>query len=104
MNDLISRSALLAHLDDYAFQELPFTSEFTERKVYNAIRECMKAVKDAPTVEAKPVVYGEWLQEGNAVYHWRQNCSICGNPVYDKIKPYNFCPNCGCDMRGEKHD
>lgn len=44
---------------------------------------------------------GRWLQEGNAVYMWRHNCSLCGDPVYNKIKPYNYCPSCGAKMNEE---
>lgn len=29
-------------------------------------------------------------------------CSICGHVPYDTS--YNFCPECGADMRGRKHD
>ena len=47
--------------------------------------------------------HGRWLQEGNAVYMWRHNCSLCGDPVYNKIKPYNYCPNCGAKMDGEEN-
>lgn len=63
------------------------------------------AVKDAPTVDAVPVVRGEWVgsdsQCGIA-------CSVCGVSVDDfccsadyidmNYQP-NFCPNCGADMR-----
>ena len=98
MSDLISRSALIEKMNDYISHTDERNSE------HYVCKRIKKIIEDAPTVEAKPVVHGEWLQEGNAVYHWRQNCSICGNPVYDKIKPYNFCPNCGCDMRGGKND
>ena len=33
-----------------------------------------------------------------------QRCSVCGRylttPYLYYFKPYNFCPNCGADMRG----
>ena len=48
--------------------------------------------------------HGRWIQEGNAVYMWRHNCSLCGDPVYNKIKPYNYCPNCGAKMDEETPD
>ena len=61
-------------------------------------------IADAPTVEAKEVVHGEWflLDEclNAGVY-----CSICHKKVYRepyyanvKVKS-NFCPHCGADMR-----
>lgn len=43
---------------------------------------------------------GEWVLSsdgygyiGNPVY----KCSVCG--WWDEQTPYNFCPNCGADMR-----
>ena len=53
-------------------------------------------------IEVEPVVHGRWVQKDMfAKYHWMHNCSICGSPVYDKTKLYNYCPNCGARMDGE---
>ena len=53
----------------------------------------------APTIEPKR---GEWVLSsdgngyiGNPVY----KCTVCG--WWDEQAPYNFCPNCGADMRKE---
>ena len=57
-------------------------------------------VCDAPTVEAGPVVYGQWEKQ-RGIY----SCSVCGKtcPYYinaDVIEywPCNFFPNCGAKM------
>ena len=50
----------------------------------------------------RPVVRGKWLQDCD--YHFR--CSVCGdrwtvsngNPL-DISNGWNYCPNCGADMR-----
>ena len=52
------------------------------------------AMKDAPTVDAKPVARGEW--KVTPIYI---KCSVCGESFM--LIPQNFCPNCGADMRGE---
>lgn len=58
----------------------------------------------APTIDAAPVRRGEWedywvLEAGiEAVY---LKCSACG---YWGSFEYNFCPDCGADMRGETND
>ena len=56
--------------------------------------------KELPTVEAKPVVHGEWVDTDFGTH-----CTACGRS-YDpfEIKPrevrkFDFCPNCGADMR-----
>lgn len=66
-------------------------------------------VENLPTVEAQPVVHGEWVMikdmraNANAI-----GCSICGSMEYVRndallnitsVNMNNFCPNCGADMR-----
>lgn len=54
---------------------------------------------DEPTVEAKEVVHGEWIY--NEYYTWE--CGNCGFHPFKGFIPkepgFNYCPNCGCDMR-----
>ena len=58
--------------------------------------ELLGCIEDAPTIEAAPVVHGEWIYE----YHtW--HCNICGCHPYKGYipkEPSNFCPNCGAKM------
>lgn len=65
--------------------------------------EIADMIHDAPTVEARPVVYGEWYLRGGRLY-----CSRCDKRAlreYDRedylsyVKT-DYCPNCGADMRG----
>ena len=69
---------------------------------YNAVT--VEEIDEAPTIEAVPVVHGEWIKiDGD----WKNQttgesvtvhqCSICGS--YFLSAPYNFCPHCGADMR-----
>ena len=89
MSDLISRSALLEALkeeqndgaigmDFYAFDDI---------------------VKEQPTIEAVPVVHGEWIYEN---YTW--HCGVCGFHPFKGYIPkepgFNFCPNCRAKMDG----
>lgn len=57
-----------------------------------------EAIDGLPTVEAKPVVHGEWLERD--WFPFNLYCSVCGK----EDAPYDFCPNCGADMRGEKRE
>lgn len=55
-------------------------------------------LQEAPTIEAKPVVHGEWDFIGD----YDSRCSVCGEEYcIGPNEDYNFCPNCGADMRGE---
>ena len=63
-----------------------------------------KLIEDAPAADVVPVKHGRWEQKDMfARYHWMHTCSVCGNPVYDKTKLYNYCPYCGArmDLKGE---
>jgi hypothetical protein len=55
-------------------------------------------LKDAPTIDAVPVVHGRWIHDINNLY----GCSECMKRETmspKKLKPY--CPNCGAKMDGE---
>ena len=58
----------------------------------------VKSIADVPTVEAKEVVHGEWINEYiNRYGHPCHCCSVCG--FHASYQDKNFCPNCGADMR-----
>ena len=66
---------------------------------WDTIRYIEKKVRAIPTVEAKPVVHGEWVHSFGD--EWC--CSACGDVIctegsWDKPKA-NFCEECGADMR-----
>jgi hypothetical protein len=56
---------------------------------------------EIPAADVRPVVRGEWRQTKDefGIYN---KCSVCGKEYYcGPIAPFNFCPNCGADMREE---
>ena len=95
MSDLISKEAVLEIIDN----ETRNTSDYLQHNTQINIRF---AVDELPTVEAKPVVRGEWLYERetyNTCSAWKcSNCGECYGLPFIKNE-YNFCPNCGTDMR-----
>jgi len=69
-------------------------------------KACVEWVKSLPAADVRPVVRGHYVGEydgyadGNPVYDmWY--CSECGCCFedWDEKPTYNFCPNCGADMR-----
>ena len=59
---------------------------------------------EVPSADVQPVVHGEWVDGGvdgvgacDIEYRYNK-CSVCGYKYSFPIK-YNFCPNCGADMR-----
>lgn len=113
---VIDADRLLMHLSDYALQESPWwgANGYGNKDAYEAIAECIKAVEEAPTVDAVEVVHGEWNQieiidddSGDGVNDDASQCSVCGD-VFDSYywaKTYfNYCPNCGAKMEGGEAD
>ena len=79
------------HNDGNVYTSVPpmykctITGEF-----YHGFHEC--------EVEFAPVKHGRWepyLNEGLIV-----KCSVCGSRY---VEPWNYCPNCGAKMEGEKN-
>lgn len=63
------------------------------------------ATKRIPAADVRPVVRGKWKRDynPNGSSNW-QTCSACYAfillPSW-RIENWNFCPNCGADMREE---
>ena len=102
MSDLISRSALIKEIDYYIFHTDERSTE------HYAYRKAKKLIERQPTVEAKPVVRGKWI-DTCPEYHIgtvsnAHKCSNCGDYYTTEPEDLFFCPRCGCDMRGGKND
>lgn len=66
-----------------------------------------KEVKPIKPLETKPVVHGKWEQLCDKYFSTKiptiSRCSVCGKKYNLANLGYNFCPECGADMRGEKN-
>lgn len=63
-----------------------------------------KNIKDIPTIEPERKT-GEWVNARDG-YDGHVKCTGCFK-TYDwtsQAQYYNFCPNCGADMRGEQNE
>lgn len=63
------------------------------------------AIKNAPTVDAVPVVHGRWERFETIIGNIGVLCSICGWKDYHhgrfKRNLFPYCPNCGAKMDGD---
>lgn len=69
------------------------------------------ALEEQPTADVRENVKGEWIEDNSREKSMMWRCSACGQIAYyptigkrkgfKKHCGYNFCPNCGADMRGE---
>lgn len=85
MGDLISRKSLLDNLNRFA------------PECYNVLVNSL--IEKEPAVDAVPVVHGEWVDNG-IPDSMLSKCNVCGFPC--GAYSFNFCPNCGADMRKDK--
>ena len=100
---LIDADALIDRLDYCVKEGLGSTIAFTFKHM----------VEDAPTIDAVSVVHGNWEEketfhnadDNPIIEEWQSaRCSVCGKyhttPYMYYFDNFNFCPNCGNDMRG----
>lgn len=66
---------------------------------------CELDAEDAPTVDAVEVVHGRWIEhiEIGAMNNYCE-CSACNwkTPFVIRTKKFNYCPNCGAKMDGDR--
>ena len=111
MNDLIKREELQINIARHKTLAMSGAHKETEEAIacYNpssfmagldyGMELANKLVFNAPTIEAVPVVHGEWIKKlrSNGGYIASITCSVCGCSWHRAT--YNFCPECGADMR-----
>ena len=92
--------------------EFPNNSDTVSRQAAIDALDCINGVEEVlrslPSVQPERKK-GEWLPDNNNAYEMRFICSCCKESEvvptigFTKYKPlWDFCPNCGADMRGEK--
>lgn len=82
--------------DDEAILHLTY---ITIPKVYNKTEKDKVALKMATDALDRPLPNkGEWIEKTGEGFDAWAECSECGcvNPFEDD---FNYCPNCGADMR-----
>lgn len=72
--------------------------------------ELPRLIDNQPTADVRENVRGEWREENPREKSMMWRCSVCGRIAYyptigerknyKKHCGYNYCPNCGADMRG----
>ena len=97
--DLIRRSDAIKALKDNMVEM--GGDDFSEMGVHSDDIDAV--INGIPTIEPKR---GEWAKRTHNTLIAQVNfayCSECGQPImHEHTRPlWNFCPNCGADMRGE---
>lgn len=91
--------------DDETFEWCHDCKEYDQKN--HCCHRWSKVIRDTVDELEKERPHGEWIPKDVHNCWTRFECSVCGyyhQPVHDfgESKPdYNFCPNCGADMRKE---
>lgn len=72
------------------------------------VEDIARILNDMPTISLEPErKTGKWIEQDDGWDGIYYECSVCREPFTlidgtpsDNL--YNFCPNCGADMRGEQ--
>lgn len=93
MEELIRKSDVVKVID----KKIQNTSDYLQ---HDALIELEADVEEIPTVEAVPVVYGEWIHvpSSDMATGRAYECSNCKKMRYGSFMP-PFCQMCGADMR-----
>ena len=92
--ELIDRAAVMDAMYDNEFQ------------TFCPLDEVSAVIAAVPTIDAAPVRRGEWERYnltalGTGIEWYRLRCSECKLMPVGDVRNWNFCPNCGADMRGK---
>lgn len=86
------------YIDADAFEKYITRDEWdTPDETWRPESEFGLIIDAIPTADVAEVVHGKWIDKGED-YMIRWTCSNCGRR---DTHIYNFCPDCGADMRGE---
>ena len=60
-------------------------------------------ISRVPIADVRENIRGEWIVKKDII-----NCSVCKRCSWSKsyedlVRSFNFCPNCGADMRGDNN-
>ncbi len=92
MSDLIDREAVREFIKSYGHST-------------DVVYHMEKHLYEVPTINAVPVVHGEWIYHNYENGNWYCTCSNCGKGDLHAIKgTVPYCWNCGARMDGGEHD
>ena len=94
---MIDADALKAELDAWA--------RIIQKPNHYAREDALYIIDCALTIDAAPVVRGEWIQKHHIISLDNMTltgtyptCSLCGYAWIGVAKNTNYCPNCGAKM------
>ena len=109
MNDVINRKDAIG-----AILSIGHIAELRDGDAVIRVSAVNYVLRNLPSADVQPVRHGHWIIKDNPGTGWyRVTCSECGEDV-TSVAPvigffpnarvtWDFCPNCGADMRGKQN-
>lgn len=103
--DLIGAEGVYAHSGPLVYEDPePYFIEqaitaITELLSRAEAAEARAEAAEKKAADVRPVVQGRWIEKPYLL-GTTNVCSVCGENYGMPHGEYNFCPNCGADMRG----
>lgn len=89
-------------MSDYISREMTIEAMYKEAEAHPGHTfwtSQFEALRNIPAADVRPVVRGKWEEEDSASNRQSFRCSVCGKG--GRGYKFNFCSNCGADMREE---
>lgn len=103
MSDLIDRQAIFKKVEKIR-QGLQMMDDTRRASlIMNGMYLCEKEVRNLPSAQPERKK-GRWIKNSTHI-----NCSVCKHCSWsltfeDTVRRFNFCPNCGAEMKGEQNE
>lgn len=108
MSDYVTKDAVQRVITNSA-AKLYMTGQISKEESPKLVAYILSAVEKMPGVDVVEQKHGEWLDVQDPLDIYVEcECSLC-HERYFKLSnskdfrwiPFNYCPNCGADMRGD---
>lgn len=107
MNDYISKESVnriileaIRYCDNRSDQTDDLTLKFSWDKCSGMLESVKESIDNITSTDVRPVAHGGWIFDSE---WWDYVCTNCKGRVGNS-KGYDFCPNCGADMRKENNN
>lgn len=103
---LIDADALLKEYDGAEYE---INSSAYAKGCNDVVKWSRKTINEQPTIDAVPVVHGKWIEspDNDGMDYECSNLKCKCRISYNGSRvsgDFNYCPNCGAKMDGERRD
>lgn len=93
MDEYIKREAAITALLNDAQEQVGYSRE-----------DAADCIRYMDAADVAPVVHGRWVEKEKYTFGIMYDCSLCENRILDNGHSWNYCPNCGAKMDGERKE